>query len=276
MEEKKSFKDILMKIWHSREASLIIVLIILSIIMSIATPAFTTRENLISFIKQCAIGCVASMGQTFIVAADGTIIVVGFEYGTYDASANAPGANAEDAQTAQIVFEEGHNTYDWLSGEYSNTEIAASTDAKASLRLDGIVHVKFAVSGEAFEGKDIVVYQDVFHKDVRITTHSDAQNANQTVKYPKIRTTAVDSLTGTHEGQALPLVGEEMGEILIVGEGLHRERKRTAWSGLKSRLTRLRWQEQRLSRLRNCLSRISKSRWLYMKISKMKTKVSIS
>ena len=155
------------------------------------------------YIKNLPAGNIVTLGgQTFIVAADGTIIVVGFEYGTYDASANAPGANAEDAQTAQIVFEEGHNTYDWLSGEYSNTEIAASTDAKASLRLDGIVHVKFAVSGKAFEGKDIVVYQDVFHKDVRITTHSDAQNANQTVKYPKIRTTAVDSLTGTHEGQA--------------------------------------------------------------------------
>ncbi|MBR4928882.1 MAG: ABC transporter permease [Oscillospiraceae bacterium] len=77
MEEKKTFKDILMQIWHSREASLIIVLIILSIIMSIATPAFTTKENLISFIKQCAIGCVASMGQTFIVASANIDLSIG-------------------------------------------------------------------------------------------------------------------------------------------------------------------------------------------------------
>ena len=66
-----------MQIWHSREASLIIVLIILSIIMSIATPAFTTKENLISFIKQCAIGCVASMGQTFIVASANIDLSIG-------------------------------------------------------------------------------------------------------------------------------------------------------------------------------------------------------
>jgi len=77
VEEKKTFKDILLRIWHSREASLVIVLLILSLIMSIVTDSFTTRENLISFIKQFAIAAVASMGQTFIIASSNIDLSIG-------------------------------------------------------------------------------------------------------------------------------------------------------------------------------------------------------
>ena len=49
-------------------------------------------------------------------------------------------------------------------------------------------------------GTTVVVFEDLYHNDVKVTTHADIHDHEQSVHYPEIHTTATDINTGDHVG----------------------------------------------------------------------------
>jgi hypothetical protein len=58
----------------------------------------------------------------------------------------------------------------------------------------------FTVDSTQLIGQTVVVYEDLYHNDVKVDTHSDLYDHPQSVHYPEIRTTAIDKDTGDHVG----------------------------------------------------------------------------
>ena len=66
----------------------------------------------------------------------------------------------------------------------------------------GSVELTFTVPGKALMGKAAVVFEDMAYMGISVGTHGDIEDEEQTVYYPEVKTTAVDQLTGTHQGFA--------------------------------------------------------------------------
>lgn len=66
--------------------------------------------------------------------------------------------------------------------------------------VSGVYTLVFTVDSTLLQGSTAVVFEDLHHNDVNIATHSDITDKAQTVHYPDIYTTAVDSETGDHVG----------------------------------------------------------------------------
>ena len=67
-------------------------------------------------------------------------------------------------------------------------------------KKDGSIDLKFTLDSSALEDVTTVVYENLNYKKVTVTTHSDINDEEQTIHFPKIRTHAVDSTTGNHVG----------------------------------------------------------------------------
>lgn len=52
-------------------------------------------------------------------------------------------------------------------------------------KADGTVEVKFAFDSRGLEGKTLVVFEDLYHNDIKVTAHADIKDNAQTVSYPK-------------------------------------------------------------------------------------------
>lgn len=65
---------------------------------------------------------------------------------------------------------------------------------------DGRVELTFSVPGAALLGKTVVAFESVRYKGVEIGTHTDINDKEQTIHYPKIGTSAEDLNSGTHQG----------------------------------------------------------------------------
>ena len=63
---------------------------------------------------------------------------------------------------------------------------------------DGIVNIEFTFDASEFAGRTVVAFDEIVREDTVIVEHKDIDDTDQTVSFPKIGTTAVDSLTGTH------------------------------------------------------------------------------
>ncbi len=69
---------------------------------------------------------------------------------------------------------------------------------------NGSVDITFTFDSSVMEGSTAVVFEDLLHENVRVTTHSDITDNGQSVEYPKIRTKAYDKNTGDHNGTIGP------------------------------------------------------------------------
>ncbi len=63
---------------------------------------------------------------------------------------------------------------------------------------DGEVIITFEVSAKLVEGKHVVAFEDCTREEKEIAIHADIEDEDQTVTYPKVRTTATDVDTDTH------------------------------------------------------------------------------
>ena len=73
-------------------------------------------------------------------------------------------------------------------------------------KSSGVVEVEFEFNSTDLEGTSVVAFEDLYHNDVLVGTHSDIEDDNQTVEFPEkvpeLHTTALDRKTGIHEQQA--------------------------------------------------------------------------
>lgn len=60
------------------------------------------------------------------------------------------------------------------------------------------VEMQFTFDGSALKGKEVVVFEDCFYEDKLVAVHADINDEGQTIWFPEIGTTAVDSETNSH------------------------------------------------------------------------------
>lgn len=69
-------------------------------------------------------------------------------------------------------------------------------------KSEGSVELEFTFDASTLMGKDVVVFEDAYVKGVPVATHSDLNDKNQTVSFPKIKTNATDKEDGDHKAVA--------------------------------------------------------------------------
>ena len=67
---------------------------------------------------------------------------------------------------------------------------------------NGTVELTFVFDGSEMAGKTFVVFEDAYYNDVKVATHSDIEDKDQTVYVPEIHTTARDAVSGTQNALA--------------------------------------------------------------------------
>lgn len=63
---------------------------------------------------------------------------------------------------------------------------------------DGSVTLEFTFDSTALAGETTVVFEDLYHEGILVGTHSDINDKNQEIDFPKIGTTALDEETREH------------------------------------------------------------------------------
>ena len=64
---------------------------------------------------------------------------------------------------------------------------------------DGSVELEFTFDGKALAGNSVVAFETVTLNGREVFVHADLEDADQTVNFPEVRTTATDSKDGDHE-----------------------------------------------------------------------------
>lgn len=62
----------------------------------------------------------------------------------------------------------------------------------------GTVSNAFSFNTTGLEGKDVVIFEEIYLGDLRIMSHTDLEDEAQTIHFPEIGTTLTDGVTGTH------------------------------------------------------------------------------
>ncbi|MDD2980953.1 MAG: VaFE repeat-containing surface-anchored protein [Hespellia sp.] len=62
----------------------------------------------------------------------------------------------------------------------------------------GSAKVKFTFNATGLKGKTLVVFEDLYQNDLKLTSHADLKDTDQTIYFPEIGTTAKDSDTGNN------------------------------------------------------------------------------
>ena len=65
---------------------------------------------------------------------------------------------------------------------------------------DGTEELEFTFSATSYSGQSVVVFEDLYHNDVKVKAHADLDDEDQTVRFPEIKTNAVDQDSETHTG----------------------------------------------------------------------------
>ena len=65
-------------------------------------------------------------------------------------------------------------------------------------KSSGTTEVTFTFNGLSLAGKTVVVFEELYHEDLKLAVHADIQDEDQTIYFPKIGTTAKDSETEQH------------------------------------------------------------------------------
>lgn len=80
-----------------------------------------------------------------------------------------------------------------------NKEITAETKFTPETS-DGTVELKYELDTTQLAGTCIVVFEDVYYKGLKIASHADITDEDQSVRIPEIKTTALDTDSKTHSG----------------------------------------------------------------------------
>lgn len=64
------------------------------------------------------------------------------------------------------------------------------------IKESGTTDMFFTFNGVKLKGKKVVVFEDVYSNDIKVATHSELKDENQTVYFPEVTTTVRDSVTG--------------------------------------------------------------------------------
>lgn len=90
------------------------------------------------------------------------------------------------------------------SGETLLVNGAAVTASKTftAKSVNETVDLLFTFDGSSLGGTQVVVFEDLYEGDVKVGSHADLTDKNQTVTIPKIGTTATDQVDGDHEAEA--------------------------------------------------------------------------
>lgn len=86
----------------------------------------------------------------------------------------------------------------FIAGE-TEEGITAITDEKTN-SVSGTIDITFTFDGSLLEGTTVVAFEDLIHNGITITTHSDITDEEETVHFPKIRTTAIEGNVGDEVG----------------------------------------------------------------------------
>ena len=92
--------------------------------------------------------------------------------------------------------------HDKNGGSAIASTVAASDLTFTPQNATGTVDVHITAASADVAGKAVVVYEKIKIGVNEVASHEDLTDTEQTVSYPKIGTTAVDSVTNTHEGLA--------------------------------------------------------------------------
>ena len=71
---------------------------------------------------------------------------------------------------------------------------------------DGYVDLEFEVDGDILQGETVVAFETLKYKNVPIAVHTDIEDENQSVHFPKIRTTLNSELTEDHDAATVKTV----------------------------------------------------------------------
>ena len=102
----------------------------------------------------------------------------------------------ESYEVSGIIMDK--TTGEALTDKNGNT-ITSKTAFKAE-KADGSIDVTFTFDSTLLEDKSVVVYEDLYSENAKVTSHADITDEGQTVNFPKIQTTATDKNTFTHTG----------------------------------------------------------------------------
>ena len=73
-------------------------------------------------------------------------------------------------------------------------------------QAEGDVELEFTYDSSLRQGKSTVVFEDLYHEDVQVGTHSDLSDKNQTIDYPDIHTSADLKQTGRMTGGTATII----------------------------------------------------------------------
>lgn len=73
-------------------------------------------------------------------------------------------------------------------------------------QAEGDVELEFTYDSSLRQGKSTVVFEDLYHEDVEVATHSDISDRDQTIDYPDIHTSADLKQTGRITGGTTTII----------------------------------------------------------------------
>ncbi|MCC8044257.1 MAG: VaFE repeat-containing surface-anchored protein [Clostridiales bacterium] len=139
----------------------------------------------------------------------------------------------------------------------SNGEVTTVTEYDVDHNsVSGTVELVFTFDASSLEGETAVVFEDLYHNNVRVAWHNDLKDEGQTVHFPEIHTTAADGYTedsvATVSGEAVivdtviysnlipgreytvsgVLMNKETGETILDAEGNAVTAERTFTAGV--------------------------------------------
>ena len=88
-------------------------------------------------------------------------------------------------------------------------------------KADGTVEMNFTFDASSLKGKTTVVFEDLFYEGIKVASHGDLTDQDQTIWHPEIKTTAKDSKSGNHEAsrdKKVSIVDTVSYHNLIVGK----------------------------------------------------------
>lgn len=101
----------------------------------------------------------------------------------------------EYTMTGTLVDKEtGEAITDVEGNEITTSEIFVAEEK------DGSIDITFKFDASALAGKSLVAFETLYTEGKEVAVHADLEDEGQTVRIPKIHTTATDKVTGDHDG----------------------------------------------------------------------------
>lgn len=83
---------------------------------------------------------------------------------------------------------------------------------------DGTVELEFTFDGSALKGEVVVVFEDLYHNDKKVYSHTDLTDTEQTVYYPSVHTHVEDTTKTVQKASSVTVKDDVMYSKLKVGE----------------------------------------------------------